>query len=48
MHKTRYVAPHEFSSNTTPSAAVSKQHEKSSAQWVLNCPATDDKTFRIE
>ena len=46
MHKPQYLAPHEFTSNTASSAAVSKQHEKSSAQWVLNCPTTEDKTFR--
>jgi hypothetical protein len=35
MHKPQYLAPHEFSSNTTPSAAGSKQHDKSPAQLGL-------------
>jgi hypothetical protein len=45
-HKPQYLAPHQFSSNTAPPAAISKQHKKSSAQWVQNCPATEHKTFR--
>jgi len=46
MHKPQYLAPHQFSSNTAPSADASKQHEKSSSRWVLNCPTTEHKTFR--